>query len=123
MFGGGSQSLSEALAYAKSHGGGTVAVSSQSTAAATIIRSGDDVAGIGGFSGRETEVTTTWLAQEIADGHIRYVLTDGSGGFGGLRDGRVGATAVMSKVQSTCTATSVDGLYDCSGSAAALAAA
>jgi hypothetical protein len=28
----------------------------------------------------------------------------------------------MSKVQSTCTATSVDGLYDCAGSAAALAA-
>jgi hypothetical protein len=125
MFGGNTQSITQALAYAKAHGGGTIAVSSQSSAAVSIIQSGANVVGIGGFSGRETSVTTSWLAQEITAGHIRYVLTDGEGGGfggGGMRDSRTGATAVLSKVQSTCKATSVTGLYDCSASAAALAA-
>ena len=122
MFAGNTQSITQALAYAKAHGGGTVAVSSQSSAATPIIQSGGNVAAIGGFSGRESEVTTTWLAQEIANGHIRYVLTDSSGFGGGMNDGRTGATAVLAKVQSTCKATSVSGLYDCSASAAALAA-
>ena len=56
-FGGNSAALTEALAYAKANGGGTLAVSSQSTAAAAIIASHADIAGIGGFSGRESEVT------------------------------------------------------------------
>ncbi|MEA2420093.1 MAG: hypothetical protein QOE60_2299, partial [Thermoleophilaceae bacterium] len=53
MFGGNTQSLRQALAYAKQHGGGTLAVSSQSGAAGQLISSGSDVAAIGGFSGRE----------------------------------------------------------------------
>ena len=39
-----------------------------------------DVAALGGFSGRESEVSATWLAQAVKDGRIRYVLTDASGG-------------------------------------------
>ena len=62
---GGGQSLSSALSYIKAHGGGTLAVSSQTTAETAIIDGGAHVAGIGGFSGNESEVTAGWLAQEI----------------------------------------------------------
>jgi hypothetical protein len=53
-FGGDTAQLTAAVKYARAHGGGTIAVSSQQGAAATIIESGTDVAGIGGFSGRES---------------------------------------------------------------------
>jgi 4-amino-4-deoxy-L-arabinose transferase-like glycosyltransferase len=79
-----SQSLVKAVSYAKAHGGGTVAVASQSEAAPLVI-DGDSVAGIGGFSGRESETNAAWLAQEVHAGHIRWVLTtsSGPGGAGG----------------------------------------
>jgi 4-amino-4-deoxy-L-arabinose transferase-like glycosyltransferase len=83
-FGGDTASLETAIAYAKAHGGGTVAVESQSTAAAAILSSDANVAGIGGFSGRESSVTASWVAMEVADGHLRWVLPDsGGGGLGG----------------------------------------
>src|SRR2546421_691668 len=47
---GGDASLKQALSYIKSHGGGTLAVSSQTSAAAAIIFQNAAVAGIGGFS-------------------------------------------------------------------------
>src|SRR6185295_9032286 len=81
-FGGNSASLTSALAYIKANGGGTLAVSSQSTAAAAIIASDADVAGIGGFSGRESAVTPAWLASEVQLGKIRWVLADDAGGGG-----------------------------------------
>ena len=90
MFGGDTQSLTAALTYAKAHGGGTVAVSSQSGAAGSLITSGANVAAIGGFSGQESQVSISWLADAVRDGRIRWVLT--SGGGGGMRDGRVGST-------------------------------
>jgi 4-amino-4-deoxy-L-arabinose transferase-like glycosyltransferase len=123
MFGGDNQSLTQALAYVPAHGGGTIAVSSQTGAATAIIDSGAKVAGIGGFSGRESDVSISWLAQAVRSGEIRWVLTGGDApGFG--RDGRTGSTTVMAAVQQTCRAvSSVSGLYDCSGRAAALAAA
>ncbi len=43
--------------YAKAHGGGTIGVESQSTAAAAILANDADVAGLGGFSGRESTVS------------------------------------------------------------------
>ena len=115
-FGGDTQSLTEALAYARRHGGGTLAVSSQSGVASQVIASGRDVAAIGGFSGRESQVSVDWLADAVADGRIRWVLTDGSGG-GLPQDGRVGARDVMAAAAEVGTATSVDGLYDLSGHA------
>jgi 4-amino-4-deoxy-L-arabinose transferase-like glycosyltransferase len=134
MFGG-SSNLTEVLAYTKADGGGTVAVSSQQGASDAIIRSNADVAGIGGFSGRESEPSVSWFAQEVGNGNIRWVLTGGQmgGGMGG--DGRAGSNAVMTAVQSVCTAipssayegittsgsTSSSGLYDCRGKAGALA--
>jgi hypothetical protein len=122
MFGGNTQSLSEAVAYAKANGGGTIAVSSQTGAAGQLIASGTDVAAIGGFSGRESQVTADWLADAVEAQKIRYVLANSDGG--GMRDNRVGASDVLSIVAETCTAVDeVDGLYDCSDSTAALRAA
>ena len=127
-FGGDDAGLTQAVTYARQHGGGTVAVSSQSGASAAIIQSGSSVAGIGGFSGRESEVTTTWLADAVRSGRVRWVLTSGSGGFGG-NDGRVGSSKVMAAVASVgrkvtiTSGSSTTTLYDLSGRADALAAA
>jgi 4-amino-4-deoxy-L-arabinose transferase-like glycosyltransferase len=91
-FGGTSQSLTAAVRYAKAHGGGTVAVASQSEAASFVI-DGDRVAGIGGFSGRESETNAAWLAQEVRAGRIRWVLATSSGpggAAGGLGGGGLG---------------------------------
>jgi hypothetical protein len=120
MFGSNSN-LTEALAYAESHGGGTIGVSSQQGASDAIIQSGAKVAGLGGFSGRESEVTASWLAQAVKDGRIRYVLTGGSS-MGG-NDGRVGSTTIMAIVAEVGRETSVSGLYDLQGKAAAILAA
>ena len=39
-----------------------------------IIASGADVAGLGGFSGRESEVSVSWLANAVGGGRIRWVI-------------------------------------------------
>ena len=74
--------IEQVLSYVRSHGGGTIAVSSQSSAAQAIIRRNADVAGIGGFSGRESDVSVSWLAQEVSAGKIRWVLAESSTGAG-----------------------------------------
>ena len=117
-FGGDTSSLADAVAYAEANGGGTIAVSSQSGAAGQLITDGADVAAIGGFSGRESEVSLEWLAQAVSDGRIRYVLTDGANGL--PSDGRTGSSQVMAAVEAVGTPTSVDGLYDLQGLADAL---
>ena len=117
MFGGNTQSLSKALAYVKQHGGGTLAVSSQSGAAGQLISSGADVAALGGFSGQESQVSIDWLANAVEQGRIRWVLTDGSGG-GMFRDGRIGSSEIMAAVKKVGTeSSSVSGLYDLQGHA------
>ncbi len=123
MFGG-NANIQEALAYAAANGGGTIAVSAQNGAAGAALQTGSDIAALGGFSGRESEVSASWLSTRVADGTIRWVLTDGQSGGGMPNDGRAGSQSVMTAVQESCTAvSSVDGLYDCQGAAAALAAA
>jgi 4-amino-4-deoxy-L-arabinose transferase-like glycosyltransferase len=146
---GGAGSLTSALSYISAHGGGTLAVSSQSTAASAIIAGHTNVAGIGGFSGRESDPSVSWLAQEVREGKIRWVLAEQSGGFGGNTPGetRVGSKPAMAAVARVCqvvtlsTGTSASTgtfglasttstlraagagtLYDCQGDAAALAA-
>ncbi|HWI74801.1 MAG TPA: hypothetical protein VNT55_22765, partial [Baekduia sp.] len=121
MFGG-NTNLTEALSYANAHGGGTIGVSSQQGAAEAIISSGAKVAGLGGFSGRESEVSASWLAQAVKDGRIRYVLTGGSSGGMG-NDGRVGSTTIVSIVAKVGKETSVSGMYDLQDKAAAILAA
>jgi 4-amino-4-deoxy-L-arabinose transferase-like glycosyltransferase len=128
-FGGDNAGLTAALAYVRQHGGGTIAVSSQQGASTAIITSGAKVAGIGGFSGRESEVDAKWLAEMVRSGRIRWVLTSGSSGFGG-NDGRVGSSKVMAAVEqvgkkvtvSSGSSSSTTTLYDLSGTADALAA-
>ena len=118
MFGGDTSTVSAALEYAAADGGGTIAVSSQSGAAGSLIASGADVAAIGGFSGRESQVSIDWLADAVQDGRIRYVLTEGADGLRG--DDRIGSSEVMAAVEAVGAPTSVDGLYDLQGLADAL---
>ncbi len=136
--------LTKVTAYVKEHGGGTIAVSSQSSAAQAIVEKDANVAGIGGFSGRESDVSVSWLAQEVSAGKIRWVLAEGQGGAGpsGGRGGglpgdtRAGAKAAIAAVEKGCqrvTLTSTDSgtssgtsaagagtLYDCQGRAGQL---
>jgi 4-amino-4-deoxy-L-arabinose transferase-like glycosyltransferase len=143
-FGGGGfggEDLTAALDYVNAHGGGTLAVASQSSASSAIIANDADVAGIGGFSGQESDVSLSWLAREVRAGHIRWVLASAAGGgpFGG---GRVGATRAMAAVRAACVAvaggsttdanaatpagaagasgSSLGDLYDCAGRASQL---
>jgi 4-amino-4-deoxy-L-arabinose transferase-like glycosyltransferase len=119
---GGNSNLTEALSYVRAHGGGTIAVSSQTGSSKAIISSGADVVGLGGFSGRESEVSVQWLAQAVRDGRIRWVLTGGEAAFGG-QDGRVGSSTVMAAVEQVGRQVdSVSGLYDLQGQADALLA-
>ena len=124
-FGGDSASLQSAIAYAKAHGGGTIAVESQSSAAAAILSSDANVAGIGGFSGRESSVTASWVAMEVASGRLRWVLPTGGGGFGAPGDTRTGSEAAVAVVERACRADTVSGttLYDCKGRASAILSA
>ena len=146
MFGNGVSTA--VLDYVKQHGGGTIAVSSQSSAATAILAGDAKVAGIGGFSGRESDVTPAWLAQKVSSGAIRWVLGEASGqtaGPGLPGDTRAGSKAAMAAVAKACrrvTVSSATGaaagaaggtaggagsgattLYDCQGRASALAAA
>ena len=94
-FGGNTGSLNTALSYIDTHGGGTLALSSQSGAAEAIIARGANVVGIGGFSGRESEVSRAWLANEVRSGKIRWVLAEetgpGQSGAGPGSSGGLGA--------------------------------
>lgn len=105
----GGESLDSVLEYTESHGGGTVAVDSQSEAAASIIEDGAEVAGIGGFSGKESSVSAEWLEERIESGAITWIYTSGlggsSGGFGGGPggDSRTGSESAIDTVVKSCT--------------------
>ena len=126
-FGGNSSTLTAAIRYAKAHGGGTIGVSSQSSAAAAILSTGGDVAGLGGFSGRESSVTAAWLASEVRSGHLRWVLADAGSSARLPGDTRTGSQSAIADVEKACRAvtfTSSAGskvtMYDCAGRAAAI---
>jgi 4-amino-4-deoxy-L-arabinose transferase-like glycosyltransferase len=127
-FGSGSGDLDAAAKYARAHGGGVVAVESQSTAASAILAGYQDVAGIGGFSGRESSVTAKWIAQMVQEGRLRYILADETETFG-ASDGRTGSATAISiaervgrKVTFKSDGTTVT-MYDLQGKAAAILAA
>jgi len=130
MLGGNSTELTAASNYAKAHGGGTIGVESQSSAAEAIVSSNANVAGLGGFSGRESSVTAQWLAMEVKDGRLRWLLSEGSSqGFGIPGDSRQGSAAAIAsaekvgtKVTFTANGTTVT-MYDLQGKAAAILAA
>jgi 4-amino-4-deoxy-L-arabinose transferase-like glycosyltransferase len=128
-FGGDNAMLTAAIRYAKAHGGGTIGVSSQSSAAEAILSSDGDVAGLGGFSGRESSVTVKWLASEVAAGRLRWIIADSNQGMRLPGDTRTGSQTAMDAVAKSCkavtlkTSSGTATMYDCSGSAAAISAA
>jgi 4-amino-4-deoxy-L-arabinose transferase-like glycosyltransferase len=128
-FGGDDATLTAAIDYAKAHGGGTIGVSSQSSAASAILSSNGDVAGLGGFSGRESSVSVKWLASEVAAGRLRWVIVDSNQGGGLPGDTRTGSQSAMDAVAKSCKAVTLKTtngtatMYDCSGRAAAILAA
>jgi hypothetical protein len=126
-FAGGATSLTADVAYADTHGGGTIGVESQSTAAAAILALNANIAGLGGFSGRESSVTATWIAMEVREGRLRWIVTTGGGqGIGAPGDTRTGSKAAFDVVAKTCKAVRTSGgatMYDCQGRAAAIRAA
>jgi 4-amino-4-deoxy-L-arabinose transferase-like glycosyltransferase len=128
-FGGDNATLTAAIKYAKAHGGGTIGVSSQSSAAEAILSSNGDVAGLGGFSGRESSVTAKWIASEVAAGRLRWIIVDSNQGMRLPGDTRTGSQTAMDAVAKSCkavtlkTANGTATMYDCSGRAAAILAA
>jgi hypothetical protein len=126
-FGADSATLTAAARYAKAHGGAAIGVESQSSAAAAILVGDADVAGLGGFSGRESTVSAQWLATEVGNGRLRWLVDADSSGFGG--DSRQGSRAALAiaervgrKVTVTAGATTVT-MYDLQGKASAILAA
>ncbi len=125
-FGGDSASLTAATRYAEQHGGGAIGVSSQSSAATAILSSNADVAGLGGFSGRESSVTASWIAMEVKEGRLRWVIVDGTQGAGLPGDTRTGSEIAMDVVAKTCRAVTLSSsgtngrMYDCLGRAATI---
>ncbi len=127
MVGGDSASLTAAEQYVSQHGGGEIGVSSQSTAATAILDGYTNVAGLGGFSGRESSVTASWIAMEVREGRLRWVIDDGSTQGGGLPgDSRTGSQAAINVVAKTCRAVTLSSngtngqMYDCLGRASAI---
>lgn len=118
--------MTAAIRYVKHHGGGEIGVSSQSTAASAILSSDANVAGLGGFSGRESSVTASWLAMEVKAGRLRWVIVDNTQGSGLPRDTRTGSQAAMDVVARTCPRVTLTSqgttvtMYDCQGRAAAI---
>ncbi len=128
-FGGDTSSLKAAVRYADTHGGGTVGVESQSSAAEAILSSNATVAGLGGFSGRESSVSASWLAMEVREGRLRWILAERGQGFAGPGDSRPGSASAFSiaeRVGKRVTFTSNGAqisIYDLKGKAAAILAA
>lgn len=125
---GGGQDLTSAIETAEENGGGNIAVSGQQAASSSIIsaQGGSDVGvvALGGFSGRESEVSAEWLASRVESGDIRWVVADETGG-GFPADGRTGSSELMAAVSEVCEpveTASGSAIYDCEGQAAALAA-
>jgi 4-amino-4-deoxy-L-arabinose transferase-like glycosyltransferase len=128
-FGGDTGGLNAAVKYADAHGGGAIGVESQSSAAAAILSTSGDVAGLGGFSGRESAVSASWIAMEVRQGHLRWILANGGQSSGGPSDGRQGSTSALAiaervgkKVTFTSNGSQVT-MYDLQGKASAILAA
>ena len=63
-----------------------MAVESSQVGAPYVIATGRPVLYMGGFGGQDTVVSADDLAQMVADGELRYVLSAGGGGRNGKQD-------------------------------------
>jgi hypothetical protein len=129
-FGGGSTDISAALKYAETHGATSrfaLIVSSEQEAASYVVK-GENVSAMGGFTGRETVLMSSYLSSLVRSGQARYFLLGGSGSFGPGGS----SNAATSLIESTCTAVSSGAwssgstssgstLYDCADKADAIA--
>ena len=61
-----------------------------------------NVAGLGGFSGRESTVSAAWIAMEVREGRLRWVINDGGQDFRSRGDTRTGGEQALSTVAKTC---------------------
>ena len=128
-FGGDTNTLNAVIRYTQSHGGGTIGVESQSSAATEILSSNANIAGLGGFSGRESSVTASWIAQEVSSGHLRWIMASSFGGGGAPGDTRTGSATALSIVEQVGTPVTFEAngtkvtIYDLQGKAAAILAA
>ena len=119
-FGADSATLNAVVRYTDAHGGGTIGVESQSSAATEILSANANVAGLGGFSGRESTVSAAWIAQQVEAGRLRWIVADNTTG-GAPGDTRTGSQAALTVVEQTCRAVSLTAngtkvkLYDCHG--------
>jgi hypothetical protein len=92
-----------------------------------ILASDGNVAGLGGFSGRESSVTASWLAMEIRSGRLRWLLVDSTQQLrlpGDTRAGSQNAVSIAEQVArkvtfTTANATTVT-MYDLRGRASAI---
>jgi len=123
--------VTAALRYVENHGAASrfgLIVTSEQEAAQYVI-DGEPVAAMGGFTGRETVLTPSYLSSLVRSGDARYFLLSVAGGFGG---GDANNTAIRT-ITSVCKAVpssswnttgSISGgtLYDCAGKADAIAA-
>jgi hypothetical protein len=104
-------------------------VESQSSAATEILSSNANIAGLGGFSGRESSVTASWIAQEVSSGHLRWIMASSFGGGGAPGDTRTGSATVLTIVEKVGTPVTFEAngtkvtIYDLQGKAAAILAA
>ena len=122
-----SAAITAALKYVESHGAtkrfGLIVQNEQEAAAAVIA--GEPVASMGGFTGRETVLTNSYLARLISRHEARYFLLGGqtgTGGPGGTSNAAVSTiTSICKAVSTTTLSTSSGTLYDCAGKAAAIA--
>jgi 4-amino-4-deoxy-L-arabinose transferase-like glycosyltransferase len=115
--------IERALRYIHRHGGGTLAISRQSGAARFILARAANVAGIGGFSGRESDVSVSWFADTVARGQVSWVLVTGPTLRAAFAHGtRIGSARVMAAVREVGAKTRVKNLYGVSGKARALRA-
>ena len=118
---GGSSDIKSALTYVKAHGATkrfALIVSSEQEAAPYVIR-GESVASMGGFTGRETVLTDSYLARLVGRGEARYFLLGGGSGF--QRFGNAGSSTITSICKRVTSYSGSGTLYDCAGMATAIA--
>jgi 4-amino-4-deoxy-L-arabinose transferase-like glycosyltransferase len=114
-FGGqGQGNVQAALTYVEKHGATkrfALIVGSEEEAAQYVV-DGENVAAMGGFTGRETVLTPSYLSSLVRNGEARYFLVDSSN------------NAAVTTVTSICkrvTGFTSGTLYDCAGKANAIA--